>query len=124
MTTTAHVWGNDLTQAPQGGIAATAGLTASQQAVARRLCTFPGEYIFHPTYGAGLQRFVGRALSPVLWSSIKALILAQMAQEPTVANSPQPAISFSTDAANGLLSVTIQYTAQDGSPQSLTLPQV
>lgn len=122
MTTVSHVWGRDLTLAAQGDIAATDGLTASQQAVARRLCTYPGEYIFHPDYGCGLQLYIGKAFSPTLWAGLKSKILKNIKKEATVMQVPAPVLSYDLDPRGSLLSVTIQYTDQDG-PQTLTLQE-
>lgn len=124
MTTTAHWWGADLTLSAQGDAESTGGLTASQQAVVRRLCTAPGDYVFHTTYGAGLQQYVGQPVSAAKWSAIKAVIRAQMQQEQTVAATPAPTINFTADAAGNLLYVTISYTDSEGNTQTLQLPQV
>lgn len=124
MTTTAHWWGGDLTLSPQADVASTSGLTASQQAVVRRLCTPPGDYVFHTNYGAGLQQYIGHPVSIAKWSAIKALILAQMQQEPTVSPTPTPVIHFTADTAENLLYVTISYTDSEGNTQTLQLPQV
>lgn len=122
MTTVSNVWGQDLTQSAQGDITATDGLCASQQAVARRLCTYPGEYIFHPDYGCGLQQYIGKAFSPVLWAGLKSKILKNIKNEATVMQIPAPVLSYALDPRGSLLSVTIQYTDQDG-PQTLTLQE-
>ena len=124
MTTTAHWWGSDLTLSAQGDADSTAGLTASQQAVVRRLCTPPGDYVFHTTYGAGLQQYVGQPVSAAKWSALMALIRSQMQLETTVAPTPAPTIDFTADAAGNLLYVSIAYTDSEGNTQTLQLPQV
>ena len=55
----AHEFGADLQAGPTGDLALADGAALGRQRVLRRLLTNPGDYIWHPTYGAGLARFVG-----------------------------------------------------------------
>ena len=66
-----HFYGGDLSLSATGDILKVDGSTQGQQRVLRRLLTNPalmdssgkvtvvGDYIWHPTYGAGLPRMVG-----------------------------------------------------------------
>lgn len=104
---------NDLNQYFGGDIAASAtgdlqpvdGTTKGQQRVLRRLLTNPGDYIFHPDYGAGLPRMVGELVDV---EKIRALIRGQMLLEESVAKTPEPQIEV--QAIAGGVSCRIQYT--------------
>jgi hypothetical protein len=67
--------------------------------------TAQGEYIFHPTYGAGLPQRIG-LIQDV--SVISAIIRSQIFLEAAVARSPSPVITVSP-ILNGV-TVLIQYT--------------
>lgn len=83
----------------------------------RRLLTNPGDYIWHPNYGAGLAQFVGQPVSPL---QIQAVIRAQIFQESAVAQSPEPVIAVSNDQTGDVF-VEIQYVdACNGQTQVLS----
>lgn len=100
-----HYIGSDLSASITGDLQTVDGPTRGQQRVLRRLLTNPGDYLFHPTYGAGLGRMVG-AVTDV--AKITALVRGQVLLEDAVAKVPPPAISV-TAIANGV-SVNIKYT--------------
>lgn len=100
-----HVWGGDLSTGPSGDLAAVSGSQLSQQRVLRRLLTNPGDYIWQPSYGAGLGRYVG---APVNAAEITATIRSQMFQEASVAHSPEPVIDVQ-GGSDGAVYVHIQY---------------
>jgi phage baseplate assembly protein W len=125
-----HMWGNDLVAGPVSTLAGvvdasgdllTVGGTVPEQPgqgktvqrLLRRLLTNPGEYIWQPTYGAGLGRFLGQPISvPV----ITAVIRSQIFLEAAVAQTPAPVITV-TAQKNGTVSCHILYTdAQTGKP--------
>jgi phage baseplate assembly protein W len=81
--------GSDLTLSNSGDIALSSGLQRSQERILRRLMTNPGDYIFHPTYGAGLPQFIGQ---PVTVAKIRAVIRTQMLLEDSVSRNPEPTI--------------------------------
>ena len=102
-----HFWGGDLSTGPTGDLATAAGTTRGQQRVLRRLLTNPGDYIFHPTYGAGLPGFVGQPIDP---AKIVAVIRSQLMLEASVARLPAPVISVKqlpTDPT--AITVSIKY---------------
>lgn len=113
----AHYWGGDCSAAANGDLLAVSDLERSKQRILRRLLTnpaqkdasgnviVPGDYIFHPDYGAGLPRFVGSVATP---AEIQALIRGQMLLESSVARTPAPVISVA-QISDGI-SVTINYT--------------
>jgi hypothetical protein len=55
-----HYIGNDLTASNTGDLQPVDTTVRGQQRVLRRLLTNPGDYIFHPNYGAGLPQWIGR----------------------------------------------------------------
>lgn len=78
--------------------------------------TNPGEYVFHPDYGAGLGQKVGKAVNLNEW---KSLILGQMLLEDAVAVTPVPTVTL-TLVTEGV-SVYILYTdATTGTPATLS----
>lgn len=111
-----HFWGEDLSVSATGDLLVASQTVAGEQRVLRRLLTNPelvddsgntqasGDYIFHPTYGAGLPRVVG---SPVNVVELQAAIASQLSQEQAVATAPKPAVSLTT-FQNGM-NVFIQY---------------
>lgn len=100
-----HNYGNDLKIVPVNGATPTnaqsdlqniTGIVKSQQRVLRRLMTNPGDYIWEPTYGAGLPKFVGKGLSDTVLEEIKTAITSQLFEEATIAKNPPPKIAVQT----------------------------
>lgn len=119
MTDAAHWWGQDIQFSASGDSLLATGVTELNQRILRALLTPPGTYIWHPTYGAGLGRFVGHALSVEEFALIKSLINAALAVEPDVQKQPPPTLTYQNDAT-GLLSVAINYIyAPTGVSQTL-----
>ncbi len=111
-----HIITGDLALSSGGDLATVSGLDLSKQRVLRRLLTNPGDYIWRPTYGAGLPAQVGSTTSA---ARLQALILSQMLMEPSVAPSPAPVITVTTGAVS--MTVAIVYVeAASGQTQSLT----
>lgn len=112
----AHEWGADVQLSATGDLAQVKTSKRSAQRVYRRLMTNPGEYLWHPTYGAGLPARVG---SLVNVPEITALIRGQMLLEASVSPSPPPAVTV-TPITNGV-SVAVTYTVlPDRQPVSLS----
>lgn len=105
MNDLSHYIGSDLNLSITGGLQLVDGTMKGQQRVLRRLLTNPGEYMFHPNYGAGLGALVG-SVSDV--AKITALIRGQILLEQAVARVPAPEITVSA-ITNGV-SVYIRYT--------------
>lgn len=101
-------FGQDLILSAKDDLQAVSDLNRSQQRVLRRLLTNPGDYIWHPDYGAGLPAFVGQSLSSDRYDQIKSLITSQIFLEPSVSKTPQPEILLQT--IQGGLFVQINYT--------------
>lgn len=80
----------------------------SNQRILRRLLTNPGDYIWHPDYGAGLPAMIGM---PVDVDTVKAIITAQIFLEATVMRTPPPVITVQP-FPNGIF-VEIDYTETD-----------
>lgn len=119
-----HYWSGDCSAAANGDLLTSSGTERSKQRILRRLLTnpaqkdasgnvvVPGDYIFHPDYGAGLPRLVGSLASP---AEIRALIRGQMLTEASVASNPAPDITVT--AITGGINVQISYTdASTGTP--------
>jgi hypothetical protein len=110
-----HYFGGDVLSSVTGDLQPVDTTIRGQQRVLRRLLTNPGDYIWHPTYGAGLGRFIG---STATAAEIVAVIRQQMALEDAVAPDPAPVISVTP--INGGLSVSIRYVdAQTKTQQTL-----
>lgn len=102
-----HFWGGDLATGPTGDVAVVSGTLRGQQRVLRRLLTNPGDYIFHPTYGAGLPGFVGQPIDP---AKIVAVIRSQLMLEASVSKLPAPVISVKQLASDPTgITVSIKY---------------
>ena len=116
MTDAWHIFGADLAISPSGDLALAPALEAGRQRVLRRLLTNPGDYLWAPTYGAGLGRFVG---APVEAQRIEAVIRGQMFKEAAVARRPEPAISVVADQA-GSVFADIRYADAAGGSVSVS----
>jgi hypothetical protein len=104
-------YGNDFQVDVNGDLLSVSDATWTQQRIVRRLLTSPGAYLFHPNYGAGLGRFIGKNLSPDLFQEIRNLITTQILLEAAVAKNPKPIITLSilTVVENTVLNVAIEY---------------
>jgi phage baseplate assembly protein W len=112
-----HQFGSDLVPGPTGDLVLASGSIAGQQRVLRRLLTNPGDYIWQPTYGAGLGQFVGTPTSP---AQIRAVIRSQVFKEAAVACTPEPVVDVTSDAG-GTFYVHIRYAdATTGATQILS----
>ena len=116
-----HFVGADLSVSATGDVLSVEGATRTQQRILRRLLTnpkdgdMPADYIFHPTYGAGLPRKVGDVINV---DEMTALIRGQILLEAAVAPEPEPIVTV-RKVFNGI-SVNIQYTdAETNTPQQL-----
>lgn len=105
MTDLALVFGNDLTVDATGDLATVDGTEEGVERVLRRLLTNQAEYVWNPTYGAGLPQFIG---DPVNASRIQAVIRRQMLLEAIVASNPPPVITVSARQDNSVF-VDIKY---------------
>ena len=114
-----HNFGEDLQINATGNLATATGTSRSQQRVLRRLLTNPGDYIWHPEYGAGLPRFIGQPVSPL---DIAAVVRAQIALEPAVAQVPAPVVTVQSNNDTAIF-LTITYTDADtGQTEVLNVP--
>lgn len=91
----------------------------SQQRVVRRLMTNAGDYIWHPTYGASLGKYVGMPLTQSLFDEINSVILSQIFQEQSVAQIPPPVITLQT-IQNGLFCQINYFSNPSQQPIVLT----
>jgi hypothetical protein len=119
-----QAWGSDLSASPSGDLSTASGDLRTQQRIIRRLMTCPADpvnnlppdYVWHPTYGAGLPRFIGSDAST---DEIVAVVRGQMMLEAAVAQKPAPTVTAQL-ITNGI-SLTLGYTdAISGNPQTLS----
>jgi hypothetical protein len=111
-----HDFGADLGLSATGDLARVNLVERSQQRVLRRLLTNPGDYLMHPTYGAGLPAKVG---STIDIASTTALIKGQMLLEASVMQNPPPSVTVA-EIENGM-AVAIAYSvAPDATPAVLS----
>ncbi|CAJ0705805.1 phage tail protein [Ralstonia holmesii] len=101
-----HWVGGDISTSPTGDIGMVNGDTRTQERIVRRLVTNPGDYIFHPDYGAGLPQKIGQALDV---GALRGLIRSQVKMEEGVAQTPEPQVDVAA-ITNGV-SVHIRYTS-------------
>lgn len=119
MADLAHVIGQDLQLTPSGDLAVVTSIGETQQRVLHRLLTGSGSYIWHLSYGAGLPALVGSVVSQ---QQVNAIIVAQMAYEPSVAPLPEPNV---TVQIGNLSDVSVRITFTDATLktlQTLNLP--
>lgn len=111
-----HYIGGDLSTSPMGDLRPVDSTERGKQRILRRLMTNPGDYLFHPTYGAGLGKKVGQSVNINEW---KALILGQMLLEDAVATTPAPTITLKIIDEG--VSVYVTYNdATTGTPATLS----
>lgn len=101
-----HWVGDDITTSPTGDLGVATADLRTQQRIVRRLVTNPGDYIFHPDYGAGLPQLIGQ---PLDIGAVRGLIRSQVKQEDGVAQTPEPQVDVAP-ITNGV-SVHIIYTS-------------
>ncbi len=111
-----HAFGADLELSATGDLARVNLVERSQERVLRRLLTNPGDYLMHPTYGAGLPAKVG---SPIDVAATAALIQGQMLLEASVVQTPPPAVTVSS-LENGLAVGVSYLVAPDKTPAVLS----
>lgn len=110
-----HFTGGGLEGSATGDLRTASGSERVKQRILRRLLTNPGDYVFHPEYGAGLGKKIGETVRPGEW---KALISGQMLREETVASHPSPEVKLTL--IQGGVSVSVAYTdAMTGSRETL-----
>ena len=110
-----HFIGGDIALSATADVNVATALTASQQRVLRRLLTNPGDYIWHPEYGAGLPAEVGKLADE---RRIKGLIQSHIFLEPVVLKNPPPVVIVTP--IMGGVAVRIQYAdAQTGQTATL-----
>jgi hypothetical protein len=102
------IGGTDLKNNARGDLLTVVGSEETIQRILRRLLTNPGDYEWHPTYGAGLLRYIGQPLSDALYDQMTADTRSQMYQESAVSQNPPPQITFIADVFS--LYCKIAYT--------------
>lgn len=100
-----HWYGGDLFASATGDLQTVTGDTRSQQRIIRRLCTNPGDYIFHPEYGGGLPKLIGSDASA---SEVKAVVQSQLKLEDSIVQLPAPIVTITP--INAGMQIQIQYT--------------
>jgi phage baseplate assembly protein W len=117
MPDVSQLWGDDLSLNPTGDLGLASGSALGQQRVLRRLLTNQGEYIWQPTYGAGLAQFIG---GPINALQIRAVIRSQIFKESSVARNPEPVIDV-VSSGDGTVYVHVRYVdSASGQTQTLS----
>lgn len=112
-----HFMGGDLAWSSNGDIQTVDSVQESQQRILRRLPTNPGDYIWHPEYGGGILKWIGR---PIEETEMKTDIVTQMYLEDSVVQNPQPQVDFVT-TVGGAVTSGIRYVESDSNePVGLT----
>lgn len=112
-----HFWGGDLSPGITGDLLPASGTVRGQQRILRRLLTNPGDYVFQPTYGAGLPAYVGQQLDV---GKITALILSQILLEDCVARTPPPQITVQ-QASTDLTGLAVRIAYNDAATNAPTV---
>ena len=89
MTDAAHYFGSDLQFSANGDLLVADGLDESQQRILRRLLTNLKDYLWQPTYGAGLPSYIGKPLDEAA-ISLALLIPGTTTGERRSASVPSP----------------------------------
>ena len=103
-----HYISADIAASANGDLLLADSVMLSQQNVLRRLLTNPGDYIWHPTYGAGLPAMIGQ---PIDVPTVQSIIIQQMFLEDSVSRSPLPVVTVAP--INNGMYIKIQYTEVD-----------
>ena len=104
MSDLSHYVGGDLAVSPTGDLAIASDSLEGQQRVLRRLLTNAGDYIWHPTYGAGLPGEIGKKMDV---RRVRGIVRSQIFKEAIVSHSPDPNIIVTP--FYGGMSAQIQY---------------
>jgi len=114
-----HYWGNDLQPGPTGDIAPAFRADRTSQRIIRRLLTNPrGDYPWQPGYGAGLPAKIGQNLD---LGHLRALIVGQIALEPSVARNPAPVVTVTQIQGGASIYVLYYDQSGQGTPLSFNL---
>jgi hypothetical protein len=109
-----HAYGNDLLPSANGDLLTVDSVLESEQRVLRRLMTNAGDYIWQPTYGAGLPAKIG---DPFDVATIESIVQSQMYLEDSVVRTPPPDVEVSS-FPNGMY-VDISYTEADSNQDAV-----
>lgn len=101
-----HWWGNDIQTSPTGDLAPVDGLDRGRQRILRRLLTNQLDYLWNPTFGAGVPARIGQLRDTL---AIQTAISTQIMEEKSVGRNPLPVITVSP-IDNG---VYVKITYQD-----------
>ena len=98
-----HFYGNDLSASSTGDLALLDGGDVTVQRILRRLLTNPGDYVWHPDFGAGLPGYVGSTIEA---DKIQALVKAHILKEDAVARLPMPTIGIQEIPGGIIVNIT------------------
>lgn len=115
-----HYFGNDLTLTPAGDLVYSNEPQLTQQAIIRRLLTNTGTYIWHPTYGVGIGKYVGQNASAEALDEIQNLITSQINSESTVAANPPPQVTLTPMNGEYLQCDILYFDALSKNPQTIS----
>lgn len=113
-------WQGDFLPDGSGDLTVIDGDAEVRQRLERRLFTAVKGYVWHPDYGAGLPQKIG---DPFSLSTIKSIVMSQIALEASVAPNPPPVVVI-TQGPNDLSTFTIAiqyYDAAQGTSVSFSI---
>jgi hypothetical protein len=109
-----HNFNQDLLASANGDLLTSTSVLESEQRVLRRLMTNAGDYIWQPTYGAGLPAKIG---DPFDVATIESIVQSQMYLEDSVVRDPGPDVEVAS-FPNGMY-VDISYTEADSAQDAV-----
>jgi hypothetical protein len=109
-----HNYNQDLVASANGDLLTANSLLESEQRVLGRLMTNPADYIWQPTYGAGLPAKIG---DPFDVATIESIVQSQMYLEDSVVRTPAPDVEVAS-FPNGMY-VDISYTEADSNQDAV-----
>ena len=119
MADAGHYFSGDLQLGATGDLLVADGMLESNQRILRRLLTNQGDYIWQPTYGAGLPAQIGQPLDE---PELQSLITSQMYLEQSVLQNPAPQVTANA-IPNGL-DVQIAYVEAESNQAEMLSFQV
>jgi phage baseplate assembly protein W len=88
------------------------GLDELTQRVVRRILTTKGEWVVFPDYGTYVRKYLHEPITKSAALDIRGQIKSQIAQEPDVATTPTPEVTFDIQP-NGQFIVSIRFYTKD-----------
>ncbi len=126
-------WGGDLQISPNGSLVMANGWDEIRQSIERGLLTNPSvtlpdgeivaaDYIFAPSYGAGLGLWIGQNPTQRALRQLERVIIHVVLSQPGVDSAQMPTVSFRTLQQQRGLEIDISMTLLNGQTGTVTIP--